>query len=71
MTETRQRAIDIINVLPEQEVERFVNLYVQFEQSDSESVPSGEIDFSSYRVPTSRGERVEEYMKEMRDNDRL
>ena len=29
------------------------------------------LDFDSYTAPSERGQRVEEYMKEMRDDDRL
>ena len=29
------------------------------------------LDFDAYTSPTERGQRVEEYMKEMRDNDRF
>lgn len=30
-----------------------------------------EVDWKSFSIPSERGENVEKYMKEMRDNDRL
>ena len=62
MTATRQKAIDIISVMPEVEVEKFVNLNIKYEKT---------LNFDSFCVPTKRGKNVEEYMEEMRNNDRL
>ena len=68
MTATRQKAIDIISVMPEVEVEKFVNLNIKYEKTKKSRK---ELNFDSFCVPTKRGENVEEYMEEMRNNDRL
>ena len=68
MTATRQKAIDIISVMPEVEVEKFVNLNIKYEKTKKSRK---ELNFDSFCVPTKRGENVEEYMREMRNNDRL
>ncbi len=68
MTATRKKAMEILSVMPEVEVEKFVNLNIKFEKAKK---IREELNFDSFCVPTNRGENVEEYMKEMRENDRL
>ena len=52
MTAVKQRAINIINVMPDEEVEKFVTLNIRYEQSETKEVD----EFAKY----------EEHMKQSR-----
>jgi len=74
----RNEAISIISELPDAYVENVLgilrnlkSMYKKTKLEDAEVKISGDFDFSQYGHRTERGQFVDEYMKEMRDGDRL
>lgn len=53
MTKTRQRAIDIINTMPEEDLPEIINLIINFEQEEK---PSGRVKLGiadgKYNIPS-------------------
>lgn len=74
MTAIRKEAIELLERVPEDklsfviQIMRGVNGLLEDDSTTAKKVP---VDWDSFVVPSERGKNVEEYMREMRDNDRL
>ncbi len=64
---TQQSMWDVIKDYSESKKQQVFNFALTLQEPQARP----ELDFDSYCVPTERGKHIEEYMKEMRDNDRL
>lgn len=74
MTEIRKEAMEMLERVPEDKlcfvirILQGVNGLLEISESRTEKEP---VDWDGFVVPSERGQNVEEYMKEMRANDRL
>lgn len=54
-----------------QEYEGTEVIVTMLEYGKKQKKPKPPIDWESFRMPSERGDNVEEYMREMRENDRM
>ena len=65
----RQEAYKLIDALPEDSIRIIVQLMYKMEPEKKMKKES--FDFSRFVTPTERGEYADEYVKELRANDRI
>ena len=65
-----QRIINRLRPLPDDREPVIMNFIAHIETEDQRT-QRGTLDLDAFCVPTERGKRVNEYMEEMRANDRI
>lgn len=74
MTAIRKEAIELLERVPEEKLSYVIQIMRGVNGllgDDNTSATKASVDWDSFVVPSERGKNVEEYMREMRDNDRL
>ena len=74
MTAIRQEAIKILEEMPEDKLTYVIQIIRSVDEliSASEKKETEKIDLDQFVMPTTeRGRNADEYIREMRDNDRL
>lgn len=74
MTAIRKEAIELLERIPDDKLSFVIQIMRGVDGllgNNSTTAEKAPVDWDSFVVSSERGENVEEYMREMRDNDRL
>ena len=76
MTALREKVHNNIDLIPDENMQQINDIIITFVKKDDENnnikrKERKRLDVESFCVPTERGERVDEYMREIRSNDRF
>jgi len=67
----KQEAIRLLDTIQEDDLVIICRILRKFSEGGTESHPAGDIDFSKFHIPTERGNRADEYVQELRNDDRV